>query len=86
MEELKTPIIQINNETKRRINQDIIGKYEKDIILDACTKQVKKCEEQIEFQRISIKDLYEKGKLDHIIVGKMGDYIEKIIKHRASQI
>lgn len=75
MEELKTPIIQINNETKRRINQDIIGKYEKDIILDACTKQVKKCEEQIEFQRISIKDLYEKGKLDHIIVGKMGDYI-----------
>ena len=49
MKELETPIIQINNETKRRINQDIIGKYEKDIILDACTKQVKKCEEQIEF-------------------------------------
>lgn len=72
---LKTPIIRINDKTKRRINQDIIGKYEKDIILEARTKQVKNSEEQIKFERISIRDLYENGKLDHIIIGKMGDYI-----------
>ena len=75
MEELRTPIIRIDDKTKRRINQDIIGKYEKDIILDAYAKRVKNSEEQIEFERISIKDLYETGKLDHIIIGKMGDYI-----------
>lgn len=74
---LETPIIRIDDKTKRRINQDIIGKYEKDIILDARAKRCKNSKEQIEFERKSIKDLYENGKLDHIIIGKMGDYIEE---------
>lgn len=75
--EMKTPIIRVDDTTKRRIKQDIIGKYEKDIILDAYKKQEKNSVKRIEFERISIRDLYENGKLDHIIIGKMGDYIGK---------
>ena len=75
--EMNTPIIWIDDKTKRRINQDIVGKYKKDIISGAYKKTKKNSGKQIEFEQVSVKDLYENGKLDHIIIGKMGDYIGK---------
>ena len=72
---VKTPIIKIDNTTKRRINQDILGTDIESIINSAFARKQVNNNVEITFEKVSIKKLYEQGKLNHIILGKMGDYI-----------
>lgn len=72
---VKTPIVKIDNTTKRRINQDILGTDIESIINSAIARKQINNNVKITFEKVSIKKLYEEGKLNHIILGKMGDYI-----------
>ncbi len=74
----RRPTIKIHNtiEAARKINIDILDR-DKDAIVDAAEHHPHngQMRRKVELGSISIKHLLETEKLNHIMIGKMGDYI-----------
>lgn len=75
---ISCPTIKIHNKNEAvwKTNKDILDK-DKDSIIQEAEKNLNHCRKdaKIELETISIKSLLENGRLNHIMIGKMGDYV-----------